>query len=135
LRWNSTWLPGATSGDPIRITARSRPLVTARLASGAPEGCAHTDPYVRTFWLPLIGPGAVADLLRVAAAAQRGRPLKLPMYLPSLIREGLAHLEDDGAVSVCDRVPLLNTKQVRRLPPNLRRRHQRITGRSDSHRA
>ena len=128
LRWNSTWLPGATSGDPIRITAKRRPLVTARMTTGAPEGCDHTDPYVRTFWLSIIGPGAVADLLRVAAAAQRGRPLRLPMYLPSLIREGLAQLDDDGTVQVCDRVPRLTAPQVRRLPPKLRREHQRLMG-------
>ena len=124
LRWNTTWLPGATSGDPIRTTARSRPLVTVSLVQTRGDGCAPTDPYVRTFWLPIIGPGAVADLLRVAAAAQRGRPLKLPMYLPTLIREGLAHVDRTGTVRVCDRVPPLNPAQVRRLSPALRRRHR-----------
>ena len=115
----------------MRRTAELRPLVAASLAEGSPEGCAPTDPYVRTFWLPIIGPGAVADLLRVAAAAQRGRPLKLPMYLPTLIREGLAHVDHTGTVQVCDRVPPLNPTQVRRLPPALRRRHQRA--RASSH--
>ena len=125
LRWNSTWLPGATSGDPIRITAKRRPLITARCADTGDHGYRPTDPYVRMFWLPIVGPGAVADLLRLAAAAQRGRPLKLPMHLPMLVREGLATHTPDGSVIVCTRVPPLNAQQIRRLRPALRRDHQR----------
>jgi hypothetical protein len=95
-----------------------------------PAGWDPTDPYVRTFWLPIIGPGAVADLLRVAAAARRGRPLKHPMYLPTLIREGLVHLDPDGRIGVCAQVPTLDAAQIRRLPPTLRRRHRLVVGSS-----
>ena len=126
LRWNSTWLPGATSGDPIRLTAKRRPLITAWVSDTGDDGFHPTDPYVRTFWLPIVGPGAVADLLRLAAAAQRGRPLKLPMHLPALVREGLATHTADGGVIVCARVPPLNAMQIRRLRPSLRRDHQRL---------
>jgi hypothetical protein len=120
---NFTWLPGATSGDPMRPTAMSRPLVIAELAEHPHGEYPTTHAYVRTFWLSLVGPGAVADLLRLAAAAQSGRPLKMPLNLPSLFREGLAHPTRQGTIRVHPRVPVLTPVQVRRLPPRLRRAH------------
>ena len=124
MRRNTTWLPGATSGDPLRPTATQRPLVVAVL-DDSHEGFPTTHPYVRNFWLPLVGPGAVADLLRLTAAAQRGRPLKRPENLAILFREGLARPIGPGTVAVGDHVPGLAPAQVRRLHPSLRRAHQR----------
>ncbi|MGI9529157.1 MAG: hypothetical protein ACR2NG_05550, partial [Acidimicrobiia bacterium] len=108
----------------MRQTAMQRPVVKAELISEHLDGYAPTDQYVRTFWISVVGPGAVADLLRLAAAAHSGRPLKRPNNLGALIREGLAHPTDDGTIKVHQRVPELNAKQVRRLPPALRRQHQ-----------
>ncbi|MGI9665486.1 MAG: hypothetical protein ACR2N2_00055 [Acidimicrobiia bacterium] len=83
---------------------------------------------MRTFWLPIVGPGAVADLLRLAAAAQSGRPLKMPTHLAVLAREGLADRDDHGTIRVPSIVPMLSPTQTHRLPPRLRREHQRIKG-------
>lgn len=101
-----------------------RPVVKAELIDEHLDGYAPTDEYVRTFWISVVGPGAVADLLRLAAAAHSGRPLKRPSNLASLVREGLVHPTDDGTIKVHQRVPTLNAKQIRRLPPALRRQHQ-----------
>ena len=81
-----------------------------------------TDRYVRRFWTAALGPGAVADLLRLAAAADGGRSLPRPVHLDSLVRNGLV----SGAghvVVVPERVPLLPHRLVRALPPALRREH------------
>ena len=100
-------------------------MVTAELIDHHIDGYAPTDEYVRTFWISVMGPGAVADLLRLAAAARSGRPLKRPNNLATLVREGLARPSSDGSIKVHQRVPPLNTKQVQRLPPRLRREHRR----------
>lgn len=101
-----------------------RPIVRAELIAQRIDGYAPTDEYVRTFWISVVGPGAVADLLRLAAAAHSGRPLKLPSNLAALIREGLAQPCPGGTIKVHQRVPPLSAKQVRRLTPELRRKHQ-----------
>jgi len=107
----------------MRHTAMQRPVVRAELIGHHIDGYAPTDHYVRTFWISVVGPGAVADLLRLAAAAHSGRPLKRPNNLAVLIREGLAQPTEDGTIKVHQLVPQLNAKQVRRLPPALRRQH------------
>jgi hypothetical protein len=71
-----------------------------------------------------MGPGAVADLLRLATAAARDRSLPRPVYLPTLMREGLARRNGD-VLAVRTFVPLLVPGQVERLPPALRREHAR----------
>ena len=81
-----------------------------------------THPYVRLYWTATIGPGAVADLLRLATAATRGRSLRRPTHLHVLVRVGLAHTHK-GHVFVRTRIPPLNTIQTRLLPPDLRRQH------------
>lgn len=108
----------------MRTTAMQRPLVKVELIAHHVDGYAPTDQYVRTYWISIVGPGAVADLLRLAAAAHSGRPLKRPNSLSTLIREGLAEPTTDGTIKVHQRIPELNAKQVRQLPPALRRRHQ-----------
>ncbi|MGA9595201.1 MAG: hypothetical protein WBV06_03530, partial [Acidimicrobiia bacterium] len=90
----------------------------------APDGTTYTTthPYVRLYWTATIGPGAVADLLRLATAAIRGRSLRRPTHLHVLVRVGLVHTYS-GHVFVRTRVPALNTIQVKLLPPDLRRQH------------
>ncbi|MCZ7532510.1 MAG: hypothetical protein M5U23_03725 [Acidimicrobiia bacterium] len=79
-----------------------------------------TDPYIRRFWIAAIGPGAVADLLRLAAAAQSGRSLPIPVHFSTLLRERLVRF-DSGVLLVPDRVPPLPRSLVDRLPPPVRR--------------
>jgi hypothetical protein len=89
---------------------------------GAQTGLDATHDYVRRYWIPIIGPGAVADLLRLTAAAHSGRSLPEPVHLPSLLRARLVRRDAD-TVLVPDTVRRLDTNLVRRLPPSLRRTH------------
>jgi len=79
-------------------------------------------PYVRKFWTAAIGSGAVADLMRLAVAAQRGRSLPLPPTVALLSREGLISWSG-GRLLAGPVVPLLSPRHVRRMPPPLRREH------------
>jgi hypothetical protein len=80
---------------------------------------------VRRFWTAVIGPGAVADLLRLIAATHTGRRLKEPLHLGILATEGL--IERDGTiVLVRPRVPHLGERQLRRLHPTLRAEYRRL---------
>lgn len=106
----------------MRLTATVRPVVTARLVDDD-AGLPPQHPYVRMFWIPLLGPGAVADLLRLTAAARCGRPLRLPTHLTTLVTEGLVALGRDRTLIVRSTVPRLRVDQIRRLPPEVRRRH------------
>jgi hypothetical protein len=81
---------------------------------------------VRRFWTALIGPGAVADLLRLATAAQRGRSLLRPVHLPTLTRAGLV-VYDGRQVLVRTTVPRLEPGDLRRLHPALREEHRTTT--------
>jgi hypothetical protein len=85
-------------------------------------GYAMTHPYVRRFWVAAIGPGAVADLLRLAAAAQSGRSLRRPTHLPSLLKEGLVS-HAGGNLYVPESVPRVPSRLVNSMPPALRRAH------------
>lgn len=69
-----------------------------------------------------MGPGAVADLLRLIQAARAGRALPLPDHLPDLVRVGLA-AHARARVWVLSGVPNVPVQLVRRLPPHLRREH------------
>ncbi len=82
-----------------------------------------TDAYVREFWLAALGPRAIADLLRLAAAARRGEAIPKPRHLPNLIRSRLVFC-NDGQLLVVDRVPVLPPLLVQALPLPLRRRHR-----------
>lgn len=121
----SAKLPGAAGVTPPRVTAMERRLVEVRIRPDTEPGYLPTHPYVRRFWIAALGPGAVADLLRLTAAAHRGRPLKAPLNLPTLISEGLAAHAPDGAIEVGTTVPGLSDAHVARLRPALRREHQR----------
>jgi len=116
-------IPGVADAKPRR-TAMSRCQVTPVLRTTEEPGYSPTHQYVRRFWIAVLGPGAVADLLRLTAAAQSGRSLKEPIHLSALVRLGLVGWEN-GSISVADRVPPVPTDLVRRLPPALRRAHAR----------
>jgi hypothetical protein len=77
---------------------------------------------VRRYWTAALGPGAVADLLRLAAAAEGGRSLPRPVHLDELVRNGLV-CGAGHVVMVSARVPLLPRRLLRTLPPALRREH------------
>lgn len=82
-----------------------------------------THPYVRRFWTAVLGPGAVADLLRLAAAARRGRSLRRPVHLPLLVAAGLVGGVEPRRPEVALTVPAVPATWLRRMPPALVREH------------
>ena len=118
-------LPGAEG--PLRPTAIRRATVAPKPWPGG-DSAGHYPlhhPYVRRFWTAVLGPGAVAALLRLAAAAQRGTEVPRPVQVDVLAREGLL-LESDGYVFVRSGVPGLAPHHIRRMPPALRMEHARL---------
>ncbi|MDF1597157.1 MAG: hypothetical protein P1T08_13845 [Acidimicrobiia bacterium] len=103
-------------------TLRHRLHIQPHLLAGSGHRRVPTDPYVRRFWTAALGPGAVADLLRLIRAAQRERSLPRPEHLSDLIRVGLAGHAEAG-VWVAASIPDVPPADVRRLPPYLRREH------------
>jgi hypothetical protein len=77
---------------------------------------------VRRYWTAAIGSGAVADLMRLAVAAQRGRSLPLPSTVALLSREGLVSWSA-GRLLAGVVIPPVPDHHVRRMPPSLRREH------------
>ena len=111
--------PGAAS----RIPAQSRCRVSPRLLPGPlVGGIDPTHPYVRAYWTAIMGPTAVADLLRMIVAAHRQVSIPHPLFLHVLTSEGLSH-HLDGGIWVRSAVPPLGRKQIVRLSPRLRRAH------------
>lgn len=121
-------VPGAAEVTPLRPTALPRPWIRPQLTPVNGQA-AHDpdDPAVRRYWSALLGPGAVADLLRLHVAARRGRRLRRPLHLGSLLQEGLVHRRD-GAILVPTRIPALDDGQQRRLHPSLRAEYRRRLG-------
>ncbi|MCJ7781230.1 MAG: hypothetical protein MUQ27_10440, partial [Acidimicrobiia bacterium] len=107
-----------------------RPTVARRLEiqpivwEGTPAGFPSHHPYVRKFWTAAIGPGAVADLMRLAVAAQRGRSLPLPTNISLLSREGLVSWSR-GQLLTGISIPPLPDRHIRQMSPSLRREHRR----------
>ena len=118
-------VPGAEE-IATRVTALPRPWVRPRLL---PLGGDHApdDPAVRRFWTALVGPGAVADLLRLTAAAHAGREVRRPLHLPVLLREGLVERHGE-TILVYPRVPGLRPRHLVMLHPALRAEYRRLTG-------
>ena len=104
-------------------------MIRPRLLDGSSDGFPPAHPYVRRFWIPLLGPGAVADFCRLAAAARSGRPLKLPLHVDALARRGLVVHDRHGGLGVAPSVRPLRPAEVRRLPPSLRTEHRRFLAR------
>ncbi len=80
---------------------------------------------MRRYWTALMGPGAVADLLRLIAAAGSGRVLREPLHLAVLASEDLAHLSP-GLVLVSRLVPYLDEGRIGRLRPSLRAEYRSL---------
>ena len=114
-----TPLPGAVT----RPTVRARPWITPTQVPGDGLGFTPDSPYVRRFWTAAVGPTAVADLLRLTAAAGTATPLPLPRRTPTLLELGLISRSGHDRFLVPDRVPVLPEHLVRRLPPRLKRVH------------
>jgi hypothetical protein len=94
----------------------------AKLLEDRLDGVAAQDPYVRRFWTAVIGPGAVADLLRLITAGRTEKPILRPGHLSDLIRCGLiAHHRK--AIWLTESIPVVPAHLVRRMPPFLRREH------------
>ena len=110
--------PGAAT----RASAAKRPVIEPRLLNDGLVGVAPDSPYVRRFWTAVLGPTAVAELLKLTTAARRETRLPRPLRLPQLVAEGLVAL-DSGDILVRSTVPLLGPRQVRRLNPALRAEH------------
>ncbi len=118
--------PGAAA-SPVRRTARQRAIITPLPWESTGMVTYPPDhPYVRRYWTATIGPGAVADLRRLATAAQRGRSLRRPTHLHVLVRANLVHT-DGNHVFVRTKIPQLSALHVRLLPPELRRAHPSVS--------
>lgn len=103
----------------VRPTARPRPWVTPFLVDDGSPGHPPDDPAVRRFWTAVVGPGAVADLLRLTAAAVTGRRIREPTHLTVLAREGLCH-RHRRLVLLRPRVLHLSPRHLGVLSPALR---------------
>jgi hypothetical protein len=113
------------AAKPIRATAKQRAIITPiQWETTNPDITTYPPkhPYIRKYWTATIGPGAVADLLRLATAARRGRSLRRPTHLHVLVRANLAHTRS-GQTFVRTKIPQLTPLHVRHLPPDLRRQH------------
>jgi hypothetical protein len=105
----------------LRPTVFERPAVRPAVwPDHIDDGYPVTHPYVRRYWTPVLGPGAVADLLRLATAAARGCPLPRPLHLPTLAKIGFV-LHSQRSLLVRTHVPAVPIMLRRRLPPSLRR--------------
>ena len=112
-------------GGAGRRSVQRRTTITPCLTEAAgPTGFPVEHSYVRRFWTAALGPGAVADLLRLIVAARGGRSLPHPEYLHLLTGAGLV-LHAGGKVWVSSSVPPLGTAQLRRMPPAMRIAHAR----------
>jgi len=88
------------------------------------SGFEPSDPYVRRFWVAAIGASAVAELLRLVRAAEKGEGVRLPRTLPLLLRVGLVRAESAGLI-VFNRVPAVPRELRWRFPPSLGSEHSR----------
>lgn len=113
--------PPDAADTPPRRTAQQRPLVTP-VPAPAVGGYPFSHHAARRWWSALLGPGAVADLFRLATAAQRGRSLPRPVHLDQLARFGLIRFAG-GGIEVTTALPRLPQQWVRQLHPAIRREH------------
>ncbi len=113
--------------DSLRPTAIPRPWIKPLLIASRDRRADHAadDPAVRRYWSAIIGPGAVADLLRLISAAVAGRALRRPLHLQVLLREGLVQA-GAGSLLVERRVPALSDGQQSRLSPRLRAEYRSL---------
>ena len=111
--------PGAAT----RISSQTRTVVTPVLwTPNLGRATPATHPYVRTFWTPVIGATATADLMRLIQAAKKKTKLRHPLYLHVLTAEGLA-AHFGSHVLVRPDIPLIGPRQLKRLPLRIQRLH------------
>ena len=72
-----------------------------------------------------LGPGAVAELLRLMRAADTGEEVRIPRYLPLLLKTGLVRART-GCLLVADRLPVVPMELRWRFPPGLAAEHGRV---------
>lgn len=111
-----------SSGVAGRRSVWRRPKLQPRLLNGDVFGFPVHHPYVLRFWTAAIGPGAVADLLRLIAAARTRRTVPYPEHLHLLATAGLVWPAGE-TIWVPRAVPPLGGAQLRRLTPALRAEH------------
>ena len=111
-------------GASVRPTARVRPTIPVEHIA-RPSGFEPSHPYVRKFWVAALGPSAVAELLRLISAAAKGEEVRLPRYLPQLLRAGLVELRN-GALAVVERVPPVPKEMRWRFSPGVSADHSRV---------
>lgn len=107
----------------LRRTVWPRAVVAPQVWVTDEPGYPAASRYVRTFWTAALGPGAVADLLRLATAAARGRSLRRPVGLSPLCEAGLAR-EHNGRIEVRTTIPPVSGPRLRGLHPAVRRLHE-----------
>ncbi len=81
---------------------------------------------MRRFWTAVMGPRAVADLLRLTAAARGGIRIREPLRLARLAAEGLVDRSGE-IVLVRPRIPFLASRHQRLLTPALRAEYREVT--------
>lgn len=86
------------------------------------DGFQPDDVYVRRYWVASIGAGAVEDLLRLVTAGRRTLEIPEPLFLSTLLTEGLAAVRGD-LILVPDPIPGLGQWARARLTPGLRTEH------------
>lgn len=118
------------TGPRLRRTVRPRTVIWPAVWASSGRGYPVSSEYVRTFWTAVLGPGAVADLLRLATAAARGRSLLRPPTISALCAAGLTR-EHAGRLEVRAMVPPLPDHRLRSLHPAIRRLHQHARWREE----
>jgi hypothetical protein len=113
----------STGSASVRATARVRPFVPVELVeSDGPFPASH--PYIRRFWVAALGSGAIAELLRLVRAAEKGEEVRLPRYLPQLLRANLVSVTSN-AIRVGNMFPAVPRELRWRFPPSLAGEHTR----------
>ena len=64
----------------------------------------------------------MVELLRLSKAARNSAKVREPLYLRGLLESGLARV-DEGTIVLSERIPVVPTLLVERLPVRLRREH------------
>ncbi len=115
--------PVPTPAKLLRPTVRPRAVIRPVLRRHKRGGFRISDPYVRRFWTAALGPGAVADLMRLASAARAGKSIKRPHHLSDLVRLGIAGHGPEGTWVLCT-IPAVPRSLATRMPPDIRRQHK-----------
>ena len=111
-----------STGGALRLTAQTRPLVSVTITDTR-SGYPANDLYVRRFWTAVLGPSAVAELLRIAEAGRSGVRIRRPVHLHTLMETGLVQVAN-GEIIVGNLIPPVPGGLIKRLTPSLRIAHE-----------